>query len=293
MIRAVIVQARFGSSRLPGKVLLPLGGRPALAAVLERCARIPGIDRVVCAVADDAASDPVAAAAQTCGAVVFRGSQHDVLARYEGAARAVGADIVMRVTSDCPLIDPDVAGAVLAVLDETGADYACNTMPPLWPHGLDCEAFRARHLARAALEADAAYDREHVTPWLRRNAALRRVNLDGPGGGAERHRWTLDHAEDYAFFAALWDAMGERAGQATTAELIAFLADRPEIAALNRGLVDETRLRDRSVRADFRREYRAQATASSASRRSSSSQSLFVSEAKRKPCGTGTAPVET
>jgi glutamate-1-semialdehyde 2,1-aminomutase/spore coat polysaccharide biosynthesis protein SpsF len=225
--------------------------------------------------------------------MVFRGSQHDVLARYDGAARAVGADIVMRVTSDCPLIDPGVAGAVLRLLDEAGADYACNTMPPLWPHGLDCEAFRADHLARAAREADAAYDREHVTPWLRRHADLRRANLDGPGGGAERHRWTLDHAQDYAFFAALWGAMGELAGWATTAEIVAFLAERPEIVALNRGLVDETRLNDRSHRADVRREFRAQATASNPSRRSSSSQSLFVSEAKRKPCGTGTAPVET
>lgn len=257
MIRAVIVQARFGSSRLPGKVLMPLCGRPALAAVLARCARIPGIDVVVCAVADDAASDAVAAAAQICGATVFRGSQHDVLARYDGAARTAGADIVMRVTSDCPLIDPEIAGAVLRLLDETGADYACNTMPPLWPHGLDCEAFHAEHLARAAREAEAAYDREHVTPWLRRKAGLRRVNLDGPGGGAERHRWTLDHAEDYAFFAALWDVMGERAGQATMAEIVAFLAEHPEIAALNRGRTDETRLNDRSHRADIRISSRA------------------------------------
>lgn len=252
MSAAVIVQARYGSSRLPGKVLLPLGGRPALAWVIARCARIPGIDRVVCAIPDDRASDAVAAVAQDWGAMVFRGSEDDVLARYDGAARAVGAELVMRVTSDCPLVDPGVAGAVLALLKEAGADYACNNMPPLWPHGLDCEAFRADHLALAARVADRAYDREHVTPWLRRNGDLRRVNLDGPGGGGERHRWTLDWSEDYAFFAALWDAMGERAGQASAAEIVAFLADRPAIVALNRARVDETRLSDRSPLADLR-----------------------------------------
>lgn len=252
MTKAVIIQARYGSSRLPGKVLMPLGDRPVLAWVIARCARIPGIDRVVCAVPDDRASDAVAAVAQTCGAVLFRGSEHDVLGRYEGAARAVGARIVMRVTSDCPLIDPGIAGAVLALLDETGADYACNNLPPLWPHGLDCEAFQADRLALAARVADRAYDREHVTPWLRRNAELRRVNLDGPGGGVERHRWTLDYSEDYAFFATLWDAMGERAGRASAAELLAFLADHPEIVALNGGLIDETRLGGRSPVADLR-----------------------------------------
>ncbi len=261
MTKAVIIQARHGSSRLPGKVLMPLCGRPVLAWVIERCARIPGIDRVVCAVPDDRASDALAAVAQTCGAGVFRGPEQDVLGRYDGAARAVGARIVMRVTSDCPLIDPGLAGAVLALLDETGADYACNNLPPLWPHGLDCEVFRADHLALAARVADRACDREHVTPWLRRNADLRRINLDGPGGGVERHRWTLDYSEDYAFFAALWDAMGERAGRASATKLLAFLADHPAIVALNRSLIDETRLSVRSPLADLRISSRAREAA--------------------------------
>ncbi|HXQ50997.1 MAG TPA: glycosyltransferase family protein [Stellaceae bacterium] len=252
MTSAVIVQARFASTRLPGKVLLPLGARPELAVVLERCARIPGIDVVVCAVPDDRASDAVAEVARACGAVVFRGSERDVLARYDGAARAVGAAIVMRVTSDCPLIDPALCGAVLAALEDRDTDYACNTMPPLWPHGLDCEAFRAEHLARAAAWTQRPYDREHVTPWLRRNPDLRRVNCDGPGGGLERHRWTLDHPADYAFFVALWQAMGERAATASTAEILAALSARPEIVDINRAHFDEKRLADRSVLADLR-----------------------------------------
>lgn len=256
MTRAVIVQARFGSSRFPGKVLMPLGGRPALAAVLDRCARIPGIDVVVCAVAHDRASDPVAAVARECGAVVFRGSEHDVLGRYAAAAGAVGADVVMRVTSDCPLIDPMLAGEVLSVLDETGADYACNNLPPLWPHGLDCDAFHVEHLARAAAEAYLPFDREHVTTWLKRDPRLHRINVAGPGRGLERLRWTLDHPEDYAFFQLVWQALGNRVAVASTAEILALLARRPQIAAVNSACVDEARLADRSVLPDLEIESR-------------------------------------
>jgi spore coat polysaccharide biosynthesis protein SpsF len=248
---AAVVQARYGSSRLPGKVLLPLGGRPALAAVLERARRVPGIDVVVCAVPSEAASDAVADAAARAGAVVYRGDERDVLARYAGAALAVEADIVMRITSDCPLVDPAIAGEVLALIDEWHADYACNNMPPLWPHGLDCEAFHARHLLSAAVAADLPYDREHVTPWLRRNPALRRVALAGPGRGLERHRWTLDYPEDYAFFDAVWQALGDDAPRASMRDILQLLARRPEISSLNRGRVDEARLADRSIRPDF------------------------------------------
>jgi spore coat polysaccharide biosynthesis protein SpsF (cytidylyltransferase family) len=281
MTTAAIVQARYGSSRLPGKVLKPLGALTPLAYVLRRCARIPGVDVVVCAVPDRPDSAPIEAAAKACGAIVVRGDEDDVLDRYRCAARAVGAATILRVTSDCPLLDPALAGEVLDALDTQHADYACNNMPALWPHGLDCEAFRADQLDIAAAAAVLPGDREHVTPFLRRNPALRRVNIDGPGGGLERQRWTLDYEEDYAFFVALWDAMGERAGDAPMAEIAAFLAEHPAIAALNRMRIDETRLRA------------AQAASSISCSPSASSQSVLVSEAKRKPGSTGLAPTES
>lgn len=252
MTTAIIVQARLGSSRLPGKVLMPLGEETPLAAVLRRCARIPGADIVVCAVPEGRDNDGVAAAAAAYGATVFRGSETDVLGRYLRAARAVAATTVMRVTSDCPLIDPAICGEVLDVLAATGADYVGNSLPPLWPHGLDCDAFPASVLARAAAEATLPADREHVTLWLKRNPRLRRINVDGPGGGIERHRWTLDVAEDLQFFHALWAAMGARAAAAATPEILATLAAHPEIAAVNRSAIDETRLADRSIRIERR-----------------------------------------
>jgi glutamate-1-semialdehyde 2,1-aminomutase/spore coat polysaccharide biosynthesis protein SpsF len=253
---AVIVQARLGSERLPGKILRPLGQATPLYHVLTRCARIPGADVVVCAVPAGADNDAVAAYARHCGAVVVRGSESDLLDRHLQAARAVGASTILRVTSDCPLIDPALCGEVLRAYAEADADYACNNLPPLWPHGLDCEAVATAHLAAAANEATERADREHVTPWIKRNAALRRINVDGPGGGLERHRWTLDYPEDYEFFRILWDAMGARADGAGMREIVAVLDAHPKIAAINRMRIDQSRLASRAIRLDRRVPFR-------------------------------------
>jgi len=133
---ACIIQARLGSTRLPGKVLETLGDAPVLEHVLRRCQAIEGVDEVVCATVEGADGDAVATLADNLDIAVYRGSESDVLARYHGAAHAVGADVVMRVTSDCPLIDPEVCAAVLKLREEADADYAANNMPPSWPHGL-------------------------------------------------------------------------------------------------------------------------------------------------------------
>lgn len=220
---ACIVQARVGSTRLPGKVLENLGHTPVLEHVLRRCRAIAGVDEVVCATIEGAEGDAVAALAKELKVTVFRGSEKDVLARYHGAAHAVGADIVLRVTSDCPLIDPDVCAAVLRLRAEAEADYAANNMPPSWPHGLDCEAFTIETLDEAAATATTAEDHEHVTPWIRRNRAYHRVNLPGPGGELTAHRWTLDYPEDLAFLRAVYDRLPEgTAGQSwhVTADIL-------------------------------------------------------------------------
>ena len=222
----------MGSSRLPGKVLLPLGARSVLAEVLDRCAAIPGADLVVCAVPDEHSSDPVAAEAAACGAMVYRGPEADVLARYLGAARAAGAEVVMRITSDCPLIDPALCGQLLALRAAEGADYAANNLEPGLPHGLDCEAFTTTALAEAAAATDAPYDREHVTPWLRRAPHLRRASLPPPTRAHADERWTLDHPEDYAFIRGLFEAAGNRLGR-SMAETLALCDRNPELRALN------------------------------------------------------------
>ncbi|PHR60913.1 MAG: hypothetical protein COA47_06825 [Robiginitomaculum sp.] len=242
MTVAAIIQARFNSSRLPGKVLETIGDKPALLWCLDRCRDIPGVDSVVCAVPEGRADDCVADLAAEAGYFVTRGSEEDVLARYAKAAREIEAKTVLRITSDCQLPDPQIAGQVLALLDSSDVDYAANNMPPMFPHGLDCEAFSAELLYAADDQAYLSYDREHVTPFLRNHPGLSRANLRGPGGGLEKMRWTLDHPEDLAFFRALYDGFGSKMATANAAELVAFCLRRPDLAQINQCHIDQNRL---------------------------------------------------
>lgn len=230
---AAILQARMASTRLPGKVLLELAGRTVLEHVITRARAISGIDVVCCAVPEGAESDAVAREAARCGAEVYRGSEQDVLARYLGAARMVVADTIMRITCDCPLIDPDICGQVLLLRENTSSDYACNNMPPSFPHGLDCEAFSMGVLERAAAQASQPDQRgEFVTPWMRMHPALRRANLTDPHPDEADLRWTLDYPEDYTFFTALFGYLPSTVIP-TTAQVRKVLTEHPKLATIN------------------------------------------------------------
>ena len=233
MTRTVaIIQARLGSTRLPGKVLKPLGQGIVLDHAIRRCKAIPSVDAVVIATTDREEDDAIIAAAERASALVHRGSAEDVLSRYAGAAKAANADVILRVTSDCPLIDPGICERVIRLRAEAGADYAANNMPRLYPHGLDCEVFTREGLDRADREATATYDREHVTPWLRRTPDATRTGLIGPGWPALQQRWTLDFPEDYEFFAALIPLLPQDR-LAGMEEVLGILAGHPEILAIN------------------------------------------------------------
>jgi spore coat polysaccharide biosynthesis protein SpsF (cytidylyltransferase family) len=190
-VKVAIVQARMTSKRLPGKVMLSLGGEPAIRHVLRRCKEIPGIDKVVCAV-PVGKSKPIRKEALSLGVTVAQGSEHDVLGRYRKAALLVQAEIIMRITADCPLIDPEICGRVLDLMED-GIDYASNVMPRNFPKGFDCECFTYDALERAHKEADDPYDREHVTSWMQRN--LYCVNLEGSGDTEQN--LCLDELDDY------------------------------------------------------------------------------------------------
>ncbi len=231
MTSAAIVQARLGSTRLPGKVLMDLAGKPVLQHVLERCRQVPGIDVVVCAIPDAPDNAPLADLARHAGAEVFRGSETDVLARYIGAARAVDAQTVLRVTSDCPLIDPEVCGRVVRLLATSGADYASNITPRSFPQGLDCEALLASTLDQAA-KSPLALDHEHVTPWHRKASHIKRVNvLSGTPKLAEL-RWTLDFPEDLEFLRAVFARL-RPGSRGRMNDVLEILRDHPELAAIN------------------------------------------------------------
>lgn len=232
----VIIQARMGSSRLPGKVLRLLAGRSVLSHVLERCKAIPGIDAVCCATTPNPEDDSIVSEAQRHDVHIFRGSENDVLDRYNNATKHMSADVVLRVTSDCPLIDPEVCGAVISLLSENDADYACNNMPPQWPHGLDCEAFSAVWLQRAAVEARRPSEREHVTPYIRNHPDAKKAMLPGPSDANVADRWTLDTQADYEFLEELFARLPEGSSAWSWRTPHKIVQANPALAAINANL---------------------------------------------------------
>lgn len=167
MTTVAVIQARCGSTRFPRKVLAPLQGRPMLIHIIERVSRAALVDRVVVATTDLERDDPVAALTLEAGAGLTRGSEDDVLSRYMQAAREHDADVVIRITADCPLTDPVVVDSVIRARADVAADYASNVEPPTFPEGFDCEVFTAACLRRVDQEATLAYEREHVTVRVR------------------------------------------------------------------------------------------------------------------------------
>ena len=230
---AIIAQARMGSSRLPGKVLEPLAGNTVLAHVVRRANLVETADIVCVATSTRAADDAVATEAERCGAAVFRGDERDVLQRFIGAAKMLDADTVLRITCDCPLIDPEICDAVLRLREREAADYASNVGAADWPHGLDCEAFTRDILEGAGRLAEAEDEREHVTLWMRRGGARRRVHLDGPGGDAARQRWVLDYPEDLLFLAALFGELPPTPAAPGWREVYSVIQAKPELEKIN------------------------------------------------------------
>lgn len=199
MTTACIVQARLGSTRLPAKVLLPLpNGRTVLEEVLHRCKQIAGVDVVVCAIPDTPENHIVADHVDPRVAEIVRGPEHDVLARYVKASMWVAADRILRVTSDCPLLSADECARVLSGKE---ARYASNNCIQPSALGWSCEAFTAEALYEAGNDATSAYDREHVGPWMSRNALP--VNLMGRPFGVQLPP-SLDTLEDYV---NIWNLM--------------------------------------------------------------------------------------
>lgn len=210
MTRTVaIIQARLGSTRLPGKVLLPLLGEPVLTHVVRRVARASSVDAVVVATTTRPEDDAIVDLAAVQAWLVERGSEVDLLDRYLRAARAHDADRVVRITSDCPLVDPAVIDDVVGVLAATGADYASNTLEPrTFPRGLDVEAMTRTALETADLGDHDPDSREHATPYIYRHPErfhLARVPLTVD---LSEHRWTVDTAEDYELVRRIFEALG-------------------------------------------------------------------------------------
>lgn len=226
-----IVQARMTSTRLPGKVLAPIAGRPMLARVVERLGRTRRLSGVWVACTASAADDGVAALARQLGAGVFRGPEEDVLARFVGAARAAAAEVVVRITADCPLIMPEVVDRVVADLVEhsRSADYAANVLRRTYPRGLDTEAMFIDTLLRADRYASTPEEREHVTLTIRRDPRrFARISVED-AADASSLRWTVDTALDLEHLNRLYRMAGIDGARPGYRDLVELCRSEPDL----------------------------------------------------------------
>jgi spore coat polysaccharide biosynthesis protein SpsF len=228
-----VVQARMTSTRLPGKVMMEVLGKPLLGYELERAARASRLSAVVVATTANRADDIVARYAESLGFGVYRGPEDDVLERYWGAA--AGADFVARLTADCPLIDPEVVDRVAgAILDDPSCDYASNILGRrTYPRGLDTEVFTFAALERARNEAVQPREREHVTPYIYGHPEI--FGLKGVQNDEDlsRHRWTVDTPEDFALVRALLEGLYPFDKNFTLNDAARFMDSHPALFTLN------------------------------------------------------------
>jgi glutamate-1-semialdehyde 2,1-aminomutase/spore coat polysaccharide biosynthesis protein SpsF len=221
----------MNSSRLPGKVLADIAGRPMLHRVVERTRRARLVDEAAVATTTDAVDDPVATYCKTEAIACFRGNERDVLDRYYQAARALGAGVVIRITADCPLIDPEVIDRVIHLFQREQVDYASNTLDCAYPDGLDVEVFTFAALERAHREAASPSEREHVTPYLRLSDRFTTLSIGGDGGAdIHEHRWTVDDPADLDFVRQVYAQFNGRSDFGYR-EVLSLLGQKPWLRA--------------------------------------------------------------
>ncbi len=234
---AAVVQARMGSTRLLGKTLAPIAGRPMLGQLVWRARQIPGVDQVVVATTDKPADRAILRFAEEQALPAYAGSEEDVLDRVYQAARRYGVSVIVRVTPDCPLLDPHVSGLVLGRYLEAGEalDYVSNTHPPTFPDGLDTEVFGFAALERAWRGATLASEREHVTPYIwNRPGEFRLANISH-SRDLSALRWTVDEPRDLEFVRAIYARLGaERLF--TMDDVLRLLEADPSLEAINAGM---------------------------------------------------------
>ncbi|HVZ39158.1 MAG TPA: glycosyltransferase family protein [Candidatus Kapabacteria bacterium] len=235
----VVVQARMSSTRLPGKVMMPLAGRPLLERMLERvrAATLPA--EIVVATTTMQEDEPLRELCGTIGVRCYSGHPTDLLDRHYRAALECEADAVVKIPSDCPLIDPAIIDRVLAhyLRHEPSYDYVSNLHPASYPDGNDVEAIAMPALETAWREAERDFEREHTTPFLWERPErflIGNVRWERGQDYSMSHRWTIDYREDYELIAAVYDALYTASGRIFGIDaILSWLDQHPDVAALN------------------------------------------------------------
>lgn len=247
MKTVIIIQARMTSTRLPGKVLREVLGKPLLAYQVERLRRVKLADGIVLATTTNPTDEPLAVFAQQEGLPCFRGEELDVLGRYYGAAQMVQARTVVRVTSDCPLIDPDIIDQVIRNYQEhPEVAYVSNTLQRSFPRGLDVECFSFEALQEAWQEAKEPYEREHVTPYLYQQERFKTLGMVSPADYSQ-HRWTVDTPEDFELIRLLLEAIYPQQPQFSWQDILRLQEQHPQWREIN-AHVEQKKLTEAQVK---------------------------------------------
>lgn len=235
---AIIIQARMGSTRLPGKIMKNLAGKPMLWHVMGRCLKSKAADRVIVATTTNTEDDAVEKFCQENNFLYHRGSADNVLERYYEAARKFGADAIVRVTSDCLLIDPAIIDRCILAFQKSGADYISNVVPGerTFPRGLDVEAFKFAALEKAHREASENYEKEHVTPHIwenKKNEFKIGATIQAAPEYARNYRLTVDYPEDFELIEKIYSKFFVPGEIISVPDAIKFLDQNPELLKIN------------------------------------------------------------
>jgi spore coat polysaccharide biosynthesis protein SpsF len=231
----VLIQARMSSSRLPGKVLQDISGQPMLLHVIQRAKKAKSVDMIVVITSTHEDDDAIEMLCKENGISCFRGSLDDVLDRYYQAAISFQADIIVRLTADCPLLDAKIIDKLVQTFHKGDFDYVSNTIECTYPDGLDTEVFKLEALGRAWKEACLNSEREHVTAYIYKHPELFRLGNVKNSIDLSHLRWTVDTPEDMEFVRAIY--MRFKNTYFGMSEILTFLKIHPEIASINAGQV--------------------------------------------------------
>jgi spore coat polysaccharide biosynthesis protein SpsF len=236
MMASIILQARTGSTRLPGKVLLEVLGKSMIEHLIERLKAAKSCDRIIIATTTAKGDDAIAALADRLKLKTYRGSVDDVLNRFYQAGRTFGLAHIIRITADCPLMDPAVIDKGVAEYFSSGADYCSNVLKRTFPDGEDVEIFSFNTLEKTWKEAKLAFDREHVTPYIRKHPELFKLANFKNGTNISDKRWTLDKEEDLVFIKKVYEALYPVNNYFGMDEVLSFIKNNPDVEDINRKL---------------------------------------------------------
>tara|TARA_E500000331_G_scaffold57023_1_gene51042 strand:+ start:4030 stop:4827 length:798 start_codon:yes stop_codon:yes gene_type:complete len=234
-----IIQARMNSSRLPGKVLMPINGRPMLDYMIERISSSSEIDDFVIATSIESSDNPIEEFCVDNNVNFFRGNLDDVLDRFYEASKISDASIIVRLTGDCPLVDPKILDAMIGIYKKNNYDYIANTAPPegiTFPEGMDVEIFSRVALDRAWKEAKKPSEREHVTFYFWKNEDLFSTYRFDLSENLSNYRLTVDYPEDFELVKCIIENFSDQLNNTDLNQIVNFLEDNPELLALNKNI---------------------------------------------------------